>query len=139
MVSCLLPWIWAVCREPHSRWLSLPLSAPHPPPRPVPGLLFFPPPVRFAFPPCLLLFLLKGSAVDARARCKPEVLDTKHRPICFHFLPVFKLEFLSPLSTLIGFWPPLFPPPSSFSSPPSLLFFVSHPIQSVFPCDGELQ
>ena len=69
-------------------------------------------------------------------RCKPKVLDTKHRPICFHFLPAFKLEFLSLLS---WFLPRRFPPPSSFSSPPSLLVFVSHPIPSVFPYDGELQ
>ena len=36
--------------------------------------------------------------------CKPKVLDTKHRPICFHLLPVCKLEFLSLLSTLIVFF-----------------------------------
>ena len=72
-------------------------------------------------------------------RCKPNVLDTKHRPSCFHFLPVFTLEFLSRLSALLVVVARLFPPQSSFSSPPSLFFFDSHPMPSIFPYDGELQ
>ena len=71
-------------------------------------------------------------------RCKPKVLDTKPRPNWFHLLPVFKLEFLSLLFTSTVVLPRLFPPPSSFFLAPFSLFFVSHPIPSVFPYDGEL-
>ena len=59
-------------------------------------------------------------------RCKPKVLDTKHRPICFRLLPVFKLEFLSLLSTLIVFClvfflrGPVLPRPLFFCFPPAL-------------------
>ena len=85
--------------------------------------LRFPSNVASALPPFLLFFLAcTGRERQPSMRCKPRVLHTKHRPICFHFLPVFRFEFLSLLSTLIAVLPRIFPPPSSFSSPPFLLF-----------------
>ena len=79
--SRLLQWIWAVCRESHPRSPPLPLF-------------------RHFFS-CLhcLHWLMQQPSM----RCKPKILDTKHGPICFHFLPFFKLEFLSLLSPLIVF------------------------------------
>ena len=124
-----------------------PSAPPPPPPKPAsPRAYSFPHPFAslhccFRFSAILAYCFLACAGCERQPsmRCKLKVLDTKHRPICFHFLPVFKIEFLSLLSNLIACLPRLFPPPSSFSSPPSLLFFVSHPIPSVFPYDGELQ
>ena len=61
-------------------------------------------------------------------RCTPKVLDTEHKPICFHFLTVFKLEFLSLLSTLAVFLPVSFLRRPVFPRPLLFWFFLScHP------------
>ena len=55
---------------------------------------------------------------------------SQYRTLYVHFLRVFKLEFPSLLSTSIDFLLRLFRPPSSFSSPPSLLVFCLSSRQS---------
>ena len=74
-------------------------------------------------PQCRPLFLLALAESGSR-RCAASLRSPTQStsPSVVISCTFSKLEFVSLLSTLIVFLPRLFPPPSSYSSPPSVLF-----------------
>ena len=104
--------------------LGLRCKTPHPPPNPLPRPSVPSPPVRCAFPHCC-----RSSRHKAQAHLFsfPARVQTRVSEPAFHFNCLFASSLSSAIQSFL-------PPPT-----PSLLLFVSHPIPSIFPYDGELQ
>ena len=96
--------------------------------------------IRLCFSHSCFLFFLLALAASGRRRCAASLRSSTQSTNPFVFISCqFPTRVAEPDFHLNCFLCRLFPPPSSFSSPPSLLLLVSHPIPSVFPYDSVLQ